>query len=56
MRPRRACEFACVVLAGASEGLVGLRVLKGLVVGVTAPSELAGLIIVETFIVLKAGT
>ena len=32
----------CVVLAGTSEGLAGPRVLRELVVGVAAPSDLAG--------------
>jgi len=29
LRPRRACEFECVILAGTSEGVAGLRVLEG---------------------------
>ena len=29
LRPRQASKFASVVLAGTSEGLAGLRVLKG---------------------------
>jgi len=29
VRPRQASEIVCVVLAGTSEGLAGLRVLEG---------------------------
>ena len=47
MRPRRSCGFACVVLAGTSEGLASPRVLGELIVGVVAPSNLAGSIIVD---------
>ena len=42
MQPQQASMLACVVLAGTSEGLAGLRVLEGLIVGVAAPSDLAG--------------
>jgi len=42
LRPRRACEFACVVLARISEGLAGPRFLRELFVGVTTPNDLAG--------------
>ena len=48
LRPRRACGFAlCVVLVGTSERLTGPRFLRELVVGVVAPSDLAGLSLVE---------
>ena len=47
MRPWVACGFACVVLAGTSEGLAGPRVLRELIVGVAAPSDLMGSILVE---------
>ena len=42
MRSRQASVLARVVLAGTSEGLAGPRVLEELVVGVMAPSNLAG--------------
>jgi len=56
VRPWQASELVCVVLARTSEGLVSPRVLKGARVGVAASSDLAGSIIVEIFVVLKAGT
>ena len=37
----------CIVLAGTSEGLERSIVLEGVVVGVAAPSDLAGSIIVK---------
>ena len=40
-------RFACIVLAGTSEGIAGPRVLRELVVGVAAPSDLIRSIIVE---------
>ena len=42
VRLRQASVLACVVLAGTSEGLAGPKFLMELVVGVTAPSDLAG--------------
>ena len=46
----------CVVLAGTSERLVGLKVLEGVHVGVVAPSDLARSLWWKSFIVLKART
>ena len=39
----------CVVLAATSERLTGSRVLEGALVGIVAPSDLAGSILVEIF-------
>ena len=47
VRPRQASMLAYVVLAGTSEGIAGPRVLRELVVGVAAPSDLTRSIIVE---------
>ena len=47
MRPRRACRFAFVILAGTSKGLASPRVPEELVVGVAAPSDPSGSILVE---------
>ena len=48
LRPRRACEFACFVLAGTSEELASLRVL-GARCGVAVPSDLARSFLVKIF-------
>ena len=56
VRPRQVSVLACVVLAGISEGLTGLRVLEGARCRCCAPSDLAGSILLESFIVLKTGT
>ena len=42
MRSRQASVLVCIVLAGTSEGLTILEFLKELIVGVAAPSDLAG--------------
>ena len=44
---QRALGFACVVLVGTSEELAGPRVLEGVVVGIAAPSDFTGLILVK---------
>ena len=46
VRPRQASELAYVILMGTSEGLVGPKV-RELVVGVAAPSHLAGSFLVK---------
>ena len=56
MRPRRACGFACVVLAGTIKGLAGQEFLRELVVGVAAPSDLAVSILMEILHSVEAGT
>ena len=56
VRPRQASELACVVLAGTKKDLRVQEFLWELVIGVAAPSDLAGSFIVKTFIVLKAWT
>jgi len=52
--PRQASVLACV-LAGTREGLVTPRVLGDLVVGVEAPSDLAGSILVEILLSVEGG-
>ena len=55
VRPRQASELACVVLAGTSEGLAVQEFLRELVVGVAAPSDLAGSIILKIFHSVEGG-
>ena len=47
MRPQQASVLAYVILAGTSERLADLRVLRELVVAIVAPNDLAGSILVE---------
>ena len=47
MQPQQTSVLVCVVLTGTSEGLAGPRVLEGALVGVAAPSDLAGSIVVK---------
>ena len=56
VRPRQASVLACIVLMGTSEGLVSPRFLRELVVvGVVAPSDLTGSIIVEILRSVEGG-
>ena len=55
MRPRQANVIACVVLAGTSEGLAGLRVLEGARCRCCGTSDLAGSILVKIFHSVKGG-
>ena len=52
---RQASELACVVLAGTSEGLASPEFLRELVVGVAAPSDLAGSILVKILHSVEGG-
>ena len=54
--PWQASVLECVVLAGTSEGLVSPRVLEGAHCRCCGSGNLAGSIILKTFIVVKAGT
>jgi len=47
VRPRQASELACVVLAGTKKDLRVQEFLWELVIGVAAPSDLAGSFIVK---------
>ena len=55
MQPPQASELACVFLTGTSEELAGPKVLEGAVVGVAAPSDLAGSILVKILHSIKGG-
>ena len=55
MQPRQVSVLAYVVLARTREGLVSPRVLCGLVVGVAAPSDLVGSILVEILHSVEGG-
>jgi len=55
VRPQQASVLACVVLAGTSERLAGLRVLCELIVGVVALSDPVGSILLEILHSVKGG-
>ena len=55
MRPRQASELACVVLAGTKKDLRVQEFLWELVIGVAAPSDLAGSILVEILHSIESG-
>ena len=55
MRPRQASVLACVVLAGAREGLVSPRSSSELVVGVAALSDPVGSFLLEILHSVEGG-